>query len=252
MRRILFIAACNILFINLLYCEDKVSAISDIRFVPETREITYRLKKPALIRARIGVLDGPLYAAVINWQKKEPGDHKQRWDGFDLDHIIDLSGRSDIVCTFNYIADGDDVVDTRDLTATFAMADNAIGGKLPNFSINRIHKRHKREACRDVVLDVGFARALPKTKDGFFIVDEKTPVKISFRPDDEAMFRSERYGVHIFIDDVLAAGEIDGYAPYFWVFDPKHLNSGKHIIIINFAGYNDHYGVGMLPVYVKK
>lgn len=234
------------------YPQEKAMVVKNVDFYPATGKIGYELKLPALVRVRIGMVDGPLYAAVLNWQLKQPGVYTEQWSGKDNFGVIALSGRKDIVCTFNYIAQGVDIVENSDIIAGVPAADNIIGHKLSTASINRIHKNHKRENCRDVVLNIKFLSALPKTKDGFYIVKKDTPLEVSFDPKDVAMFRNERYAVHIFVDDIFVSGEIDGYAPYVWIFDPSRLNQGKHVIIINYAGYDDHYGVGVLPVYVKR
>ena len=238
--------------LSFVYAAEKITPVTNIDFKPQTGEISYELKVPALIRVRVGVLDGPLYATLTNWEQKQSGKYLERWDGMDTDKKAHLGGGGDIVATFNYISQDDNVFDPKDLIAGFPMVDNSIGRKLPSFSINRIHKNHKRENCRDVALDVDFLKKLPKTKDGFYIVSKKIPIKMSFKPGDQKMFRNEHYAVHIFVDDIFTDGEIDGYAPYTWTFDPSRLNKGKHVIIINCAGYDDHYGVGVLPVYVKK
>ena len=250
-----FFLLVAIIYFGLLlpvYGGERAIPAKDINFNSQTGEINYELTVPALVRVRVGVSDGPLYSTVLNWQPESIGKHKEIWDGKDMQKQIILMGRNDVVATFNYITDDDNTFDPKELLAAFPMANNTMGHKLPAFSINRIHKNHKRDNCRDVMLDVDFLKKLPKTKDGFYIVSKKMPVKMSFKPADEKMFRDEHYSIHVFVDDVLVAGELDGYAPYHWVFDATRLNQGKHVIIINCSGYDDHYGVGVLPVYVKR
>jgi len=233
--------------------EQKVEAVlKDLSFDKKTGVISYELTVPAWVRIRMGIVDGPLYRTILDWQERSRGKHKETWDGMDSSGSFKLTGREDLVFTFNYFTAGDEYLQDVQVADILPLSGNLSGRHLPNLKINQMHKAHPGQFCYEPKIKISLPRQIRKGKDNFYIIKDKTPIEISLADEDMAWFRAERYSIHIFIDDVFLQGELDGYSPYTWIFDPKGLNEGKHLIAINFAGFNDHYGIVSLPVYVKK
>lgn len=226
--------------------------VKDLSFDKETGAVSYELTVPAWVRIRIGVGDGPLYRTLCDWEKRPVGKHKEVWDGMDPSGTFKLVGREDLAFTFNYFTSGDEYLSDIQTFIFQPPADKSVGRHLPNLQINQMHKNHPREFCHEPKIRLSLPKKIRKTKDNFYVIKNKTPIEISLDDEDRAWFRSERYSIHIFLDDVFVQGELDGYSPYTWIFDPRGLNKGKHLIVVNLAGFNDHYGIASLPVYVIK
>lgn len=224
----------------------------NVSFDKNTGTISYELTIPMRVRIRVGVADGPLYRTICDWEEKAPCKHEETWNGKDTSETFKITGRDDLVFTFNYFTEGDEYISDIQTFDFQTPAGNNIGRHLPNLQVNQMHKNHQRDLCRDVKVKLTFLENIPKTKDGFYIINNKTPLEISLEETDNRGFRRERYTTHIFIDDVFLQGELDGYVPYTWFFDPRGLNAGKHLIVVNLAGFNDHYGIGSIPIYVKE
>jgi hypothetical protein len=62
--------------------------------------------------------------------------------------------------------------------------------------------------------------------------------------------RRERFSLHVFLDNILIQGELNGYTPYDFIFDPSGINDGDHLLTVNLAGFNDHFAVTGLPLRV--
>lgn len=233
--------------------QEKENIFRDLSFNKKTNTISYELSIPAWVRIRIGVPDGPLYSTICDWEKREAGKHEERWDEMDPTGTLKLTGRDDLVSTFNYFTEGDEFLSDVKTFIFQAPAGNISGRHLPDLKLNRMHKEnHPREFCHEVKVRIKPLKRIPRTKDGFYIIKNKTPIEISIDDEDMPWFTAERYSIHVFIDDIFAQGELDGYSPYTWIFDPKDLNEGRHSIMVNLAGFNDHYGIAGLPVYIKR
>lgn len=230
--------------------EEAEPVLKGASFDKETGIIAYELAVPSWVRIRIGIGDGPLYRTICDWEKRDTGKHEEKWDGMDPSGRFKLIGRKDLAFTFNYFTAGDEYITNVRLSDIQPPAGNLSGRHLPNLKINRLHKGHARKHCHESKIKIKLSKDVPQTKNDLYIIKEKLPIEIDIEDDD--WFRSERYSLHIFIDDVFVQGELDGYVPYTWIFDPKDLNEGEHLITINLAGFADHYGIASLPIYVKR
>lgn len=257
---LLFILLLLLAFANIVDCVDSLGkeepekaepVLKNLSFDKETGVVSYELTQPAWVRIRVGRGDGPLYRTICDWERRPTGEHKEAWDGMEPSGAFKLTGRKDLAFTFNYFTAGDEYISNIKVSDMQPPAGEISGRHLPNLKINRLHKNHPREFCHEPEIRIDLPKDTPKTKDGIYIVKDKIPVLISLGSKDKSWFRSERYSTHIFVDDVFVQGELDGYAPYTWMFDPKGLNEGRHLIIVNLAGFNDHYGISSLPVYVS-
>lgn len=252
-RRICFLIFGMMLF-ALSFCglaQGQESVVKDLSFDKKTGTVSYELTVPARVRVRMGIADGPLYRTIVDWQERGFGKHKEEWDGMDPSGRVKLTGREDLVFTFNYFTVGDEYEHNIELNDILPLAGNFAGRHLPNLEVDRMHKDHPREFCHEVKVEISLPKNVRKNAEGFYVIKEKTPIEICLDKKDEAWFRAERYSTHIFVDDVFVQGELVGYSPFTWVFDPADLNQGKHLILVNLAGFNDHYGIVSLPVYIQ-
>lgn len=232
--------------------QDKEPVYKNLSFNKNTGIISYELTTPMKVRIRVGIAEGPLYRTICDWEERGTGKHEETWDGMDTSKIFKITGRNDLVFTFNYFTEGDEYISDIQTFDFQTPAGNNIGRHLPNLQVNQLHKDHIPSSCRDIEVKVSLPRNTPRTKDNFYIIKDKAPIEISLGEEDKNRFRAERYTLHIFMDDIFIRGELDGYTPYTWIFDPKGLNEGKHLIVVNLAGFSDHYGIGSLPIIIQK
>jgi|GEM_PF-1582537 len=230
---------------------DKV--VKALSFEPETAVVSYELAYPAKVRIRIGTKEGPLLRTIVDWQERGIGLHKEEWDGFDASKKVKLIGNHDLVFTFNYFTADDAFLKNVSLGEIMPHPEQLVVGRfLPSLNINRLHKNHSPEYCHEPELTVKLPKNTKMTKEGYTKIKEPAIFVIDISKKDKAWFTRERYSIHIFIDDIFFTGELEGYSPYNFVFDPKQVNPGKHLIAINYSGFNDHIGIINIPVYIEK
>lgn len=237
-----------------VFAEEKIEkVVKTLSFDPQTATVSYELTHPAKVRVRVGTKDGPLLRTIVDWQERDIGLHKEKWDGLDLTGKVKLVGSHDLVFTFNYFTRDDTFLKNVSLDEIMPHPEQLVVGRfLPSLNINRLHKSHNSNFCYDPELKVTLPKDAPKTKDGYLIIRGKTPIVIDIAQKDKTWFSRERYSIHIFIDDVFLSGELEGYSPYNFIFDPKNINPGKHLLTVNYSGFNDHIGVASVQVYVEK
>ncbi|MFH1229969.1 MAG: hypothetical protein V1709_00590 [Planctomycetota bacterium] len=232
--------------------EENKPVVKNIAFDKSTGVVSYELSLPARVRIRIGIADGALYRTIIDWDERGIGKHQESWDGMDSSKgRVKLTGRDDLVFTFNYFTAGNEYRQNIQMADILPLSENLVGRHLPNLQVNQMHKAHPREFCHSPAMNIRLPKGTPRNRDGVVIIKGETPIEISVSEKDKIWFNAERYSLHIFIDDVFIHGELEGYTPYTWIFNPQGINEGEHLIVINLAGFADHYGITTLPVYIK-
>jgi hypothetical protein len=255
-KKIIGLSVFLLLVFHTVICigqENKSDALlKNLAFDKKTGVISYALTIPTRVRIRVGIADGPLYRTIVDWQERGAGEHKEEWDSMDASGAFKLTGRDDLVFTFNYFTAGDEYLQHIQVADMLPLPGNLSGRHLPALEVNRMHKNHPRQFCQEPKIEIQLPGNISKNKDGFYVIKTKVPLEIKLSQEDQRWFTAERYNLHIFIDDIFAQGELEGYSPYTWIFDPRGLNAGKHLLVVNLAGLNDHYGLASLPIYIEK
>lgn len=232
-----------------LAAEIKGKVLKSRSFDRNTGIVSYELAVPAWVRIRVGIYNGPLHRTIVDWEKRSAGKHSETWDGMDVTGKFSLKGRKDAVYTFDYFTQDDEYLKDFSLAKITPPTDNQVGRNVPALDINRLHKGHPRGSCREGKARLRLPANVTKDKDGFYLITGRTPVSIEIE-DGEFWFRRERFSLHVFLDNILIQGELNGYTPYDFIFDPSGINDGDHLLTVNLAGFNDHFAVTGLPLRV--
>lgn len=229
-----------------------VEIVKDASFDRENAEVSYKLTRPALVRISLGVEDGPLFSTLVDWQFRRPGLHREKWGKTGMQEIDRLLCNKKTYFTFNYISYGphQEGFDLNSLLQEEAVI-GPIGRSSSRVSLNYLHKNHKRHSCHEPKVNITLPKNIKRTKEGVALIDKPIFLTIDIDPKDKIWFNRERYSLYIFTDNIFTQGLLEGYSPCHWYFDPKGLNNGMHLIIVNLWGFSDHLGVALLPVYVK-
>jgi len=233
--------------------ENKESVVKNLIVDKKNKTISYVLTEPATVRLRVGSKAGPLYRTLVNWQKQKKGKQNIKWDGMDSSGTFNILDTDNFTFSFNYYLTGKSGEEIKEFSGSGLIISDYFIGRVPQLLyISQIHRNHKREHCKDLMVSIKLPDNLEKTKEGILKVRGNCPIRIELTREDKLWFSQERYSINIFIDDVFVKGEALGYAPYTWNFNPKGINPGKHLITVNLKGFNDHIGIGSLPIFVEK
>lgn len=214
--------------------------------------ISYELTKAATVRIRVGSKSGPLHKTLVNWQKQKKGRHKIKWDGKDSSNTFNILDNKNFTFSFNYYLEGEDasILTFMPQESTYVISDNFIGRATTFTHLSQLHKNHNKQHCKDIEVLFELPKNTPKTK-RFYKINGNTPITIKLSDKDKLWFSQERFSINIFIDDIFVKGEALGYAPYTFNFNPKGINKGKHLVTVNIKGFNDHIGIGNLPIVIE-
>lgn len=230
-----------------------VKVVKSISFDSKTATAAYELNVPAWVRVRIGRKDGPLYRTIVDWEEKPAGKYTEIWDGFDKSGKVKLVGQEELVFTFGYFTEGDEYLNNPDLNEIMPSPESMrIGRHLPALEINKIHKEHNRKFCHEPKIKIILPEEIKLNENNIIIIDKKMPLRFIIEEEDKKWFTRERFSIHCFIDGVFVGGQLEGYSPYNWLFDPTHINEGMHLLTVNFSGFEDHIGISSLPIYVVR
>lgn len=234
--------------------EDKGEKVLEtVSFDPRTATVSYELTHPAKVRIRIGTKDGPLFRTIVDWEERGMGSYKEEWDGMDASGKIKLVGNHDLVFTFNYFTEDDAFLKNVGVEDIMPHPEQLIVGRfLPSLDINRIHKKHNPAHCYDPQLIIKLPRGVKFTNEGRAIIKDKIQIMAELAKKDKQWMNRERYSIHVFVDGIFFSGELEGYSPYNFIFDPANINQGEHVLTVNYSGFDDHIAMASIPLFVKK
>ena len=132
----------SIEYLKKMIAGSKITDNVTIQFNKDSGQINYELNMPAIIRLRIGIVEGPLYVTLIDWQENTAGKHTIMWNGMDNTGTFNLLGNKDLTYTFNYYTKGDEdlyVHNTDDIIPSPVQV--AVGKTVPIFHLNHMHKK---------------------------------------------------------------------------------------------------------------
>lgn len=256
MKKINFLTLIFILIINSAALSKEVdeSVVKNLTMDKKAKIISYELTKPAVVRIRAGSKSGPLHRNLVNWQIQQKGKQVIKWDGLDSSGTFNILDNNNFTFSFNYYLPGKDepMFNFAPLEDNIIVISDNFIGRAPKFiHLSQMHKNHKKQHCKDIEVIFELPADIQKDKQKVYIIKEATPITIKLSKKDKPWFTQERFSINIFIDDVFIKGEALGYTSYTWNFNPKGINKGKHLITVNIKGFNDHIGIGSLPIIIE-
>lgn len=225
---------------------------------PEAGHVRYRLEQAARVRIRIGLENnGPLLRTLLDWVPRSKGPHQETWDGLDAAGVLDLARHPKLALGVQ----------------AFALPRNAILVSPPPEAIRLVEglpepvdhraadadSRHRMfdyphqriETRRDFPLQIELPAALERTADGLPVVRGPTPIRIRASAEDARRILNERCEAVFFVDGQFAFENEVGFLPITWTWDPKGANPGVHYVTANLRGYDGHFGMYTVKVWVE-
>lgn len=203
--------------------------------------ISYTLDAPAYVRLRVGAANGPLYATLVNWERRGKGRHR-------VPYSDTVSGNTAFTLHV-YTRDDADAYGLSLKDLLLGPEQTAIGQALSSVRRSQIHKQHPRRSCYDPPVSAHIPGAAHVR--GAARIHNGSRLVIGLGKKEKRWFSRERFQVHIFVDDVLMHQDMKGYVPYMWNINTTGLNPGRHTILVNLAGFADHIGAAKIEVLVE-
>lgn len=202
----------------------------------ETAELRYRLREPARVLIRVRDADTrELYlATILNWERRQPGEHTEIWDGRDdAGQVIDMSE-----ATITLIAEkADHPQPTLDLEA-----------RTPEEVVHaeEEHRHGTHHAWAEEVPALRVLEPAPGTEAGDLLL-----IRSAVDKDRRGYGNVYGYGVRYYVDGVLIREEYykpesDGQFAY--RLDTTAFADGEHLLRVGMCDHHEHATSASVPV----
>ena len=182
--------------------------IQEIKFDVEKREIKYKIDKPCYVRIRIGIEKrGAILRNLIDWEYREKGEHKEKWDGKEETRRIRIDKKYPLEMTIRCV----EVDDKEELE------------KKIEFEVE--YKKEKKSKLKNIK-----------------VFGEEIEIKIKIKKEDERKLRKKKYEIMIYINNQFLKEEEEGINPITYKIKTKGIR-GINMITVNILGYGGRVGI---------
>lgn len=229
---------------------------TDLSWDPKRGVVSYRLHEAARVRVRIGLArQGPLLRTLVDWLARAPGAHAEPWDGMDASGALALGAHPELELRAEAFT-----LSANTILVTRAPPAVALIDDVPKPWVRRAVKgTHRRrmfdyarqpiQTRRDYVAHLALADDAGRTADGLPIVRGPVGVRVSVDPALLRPVLDERCEAVFYVDGRVAFENQVSFLPMTWRWDP-HGAPGVHYLTANLQGYEGHFGVQTLEVWV--
>lgn len=230
--------------------------VSGLALDTKRGRITYQLPAMARIRVRIGIAEGgPLMRTLIDWVPRDRGVHEEPWDGRDATGKLDLSKHPALSLDASAFALPRNAILVGPPSAVTSFID--LPADTPTRPRREVdghrmfdYARQSADARRDFPVRITLPDDLERTKDGVPIVRSAVPIRVDAPEDSSARALNERSEAVFYVDGRFVFERETGFLPFTWTWDPSNHAPGAHYITTNIRGYEGHFGVGTISVWV--
>ncbi len=221
-----------------------------------TNTITYQIPKPCRTRIRIGIENGPLLFAPLDWHPKVAGEIMVHWDGWDKNRAINIwkHPKSKMVVTNIELPDntiityGNKKLDyfeycCPETSQPRNLKKRRISPKIPVTSPSPL------AIMLSPRLKISFPMTKEFTSDSVPVLSKKTLVRVEV--ENKILLSATSYEIIFFIDGEFYSEEPSGISPYNWVWDLSNIKKGQHILTVNLVSFNDQIGAVNQKIIIK-
>ena len=229
--------------------------IRDLDYDFKKQTIGYTLAKPMLCKMRVGIKEGgPCYKTVFDWQPHEAGYHEKRWDGRDLNGIVEVWKKEKFQIVLDaFLAPKEAIfLEGSDNTShRFEGVEKRFPLHPPRGKKIMVHALHKREFCHDMQIKVDLIHTRGTVK-GIPVIGGNTEFKVmtANKNDLEHIIR-ERFELYQFMDGSFVYEGPQKTLPAVIRLDTTKFANGRHIFTVNLRTSEDHVGTYSMKVYIK-
>lgn len=231
---------------------------SDVAWDPEVDMIRYRLPQAARVNIRVGLgHGGPLLGTVLDWVVRDAGVHQESWNGFDASQVLDLSHHPELMVSINAFALSANALIIGPPAATVQTLTDLPWGETRRVPQRQPAKRmyaHYQQPLterRDFKIQLRLPANLPTTSDQIPIVSETVALSLDIDPHDRTRALDQRFETVFYVDGLFAFESETGFLPMTWQWNSQGINEGTHFLTANLRGYEGHFGMATIKVYVR-
>lgn len=239
--------------------------LGQARYDAGAKRIRFQIDRPAWVRIRAGVHEGPLLATPVDWEPFDEGEHSVPWDGRSDDGLLEFASHK----KFSFVAQAFALpAGAVVLTGGEAAVPDALGAAKSGHPGDAARKRRIREtALRKRRIDpqylmasrnrlspefsVSLGKEARRSKDGSVTADNAVAVTVELAPSSLDRMLSQRFEIVTYVDLKRIAEEEQGYSPYTVEVPVNTLAEGKHLVSVSVVSLGDQVATKSLHVQVQ-
>lgn len=237
----------------------RTQQVKSARWDPTAGAFIYTLAEPSRVRIRVGLANqGPLLRTVIDWVTRGKGRQVESWDGMDASGVLDLSEHPSLEILAQAFALPRNAVvvgpasDRVQLIADLPRDAARRARRLPASKRMFDYAHQPIETRRDYPLRMELPKNLPRNVDGLPVVTGPVPVRIALEEGDLMRVLEERAEAVFYLDGRFVFENEVGFLPMTWTWHPHGANPGRHVLTANVRGYEGHFGIATVEVFVGR
>jgi hypothetical protein len=222
----------------------------------------FNLPRPAWVRIRAGVHEGPLLATPADWEPFDAGSHEVAWDGRDADGLLDVAGHpkfSHVLQAFAlpagsvYLAEGAAPVRALPGKHSAAVAERQRAVRKASLTRGPVDPTYFTPAAyrRSPLFSASVGGRLAKTSTGVVVADLSVPLTVTLDPQSATQMVEQRFEIVTYVDQVRVAEEEQGYSPCTIEVPVNELPEGEHIISVSVVSLTDQGATRSFKVQVQ-
>lgn len=230
---------------------------ADAKISREANAIVFRLSHPCRTRIQIGVENGPLLYAPLDWEPKIAGEILVHWDGWDENRAVNIWKLPDskMVITnmklpeHTMITYGNKETDYFQYRLSKPGSHTALERQQRGESIP-VTAPAPLSTMLSPELKVSFPMTEKFTPEGLPVLRGKALVRIEVK--NPILVSQTQYELIFFIDGAFHSEEPLGITPYNWVWNLSNVEKGEHLLTVNLVSFNDQYAAFSQRIQVTK
>lgn len=228
-------------------------SVSGLTLNDGEERVEFVLDDLALVRVRVGLAEGPLLSAPMNWRVLGPGAAVVPVEGIGAPGwpgLWRMPDRRTWVTSWRLPDNAIWVVgDDAEALAREDWLHHYRGSQRKLF----LHALHEPSACRDVAVQATVRPPEGSTGTPGPVVADRASIRIDALTDrDRRLLEDSRFEVMIYIDGQFLFEDEDAALPYSYTLDVSRFPEGEHSFLAVVAGYQDHQGAAFASFRIER
>jgi hypothetical protein len=239
----------------------EVGDLTDARFDRQAGTVTYRLPAASRVLIRLGIRNGPMYKALVDWKPRVAGSVTETWDGRDEDDLVVLWGNPGFSALITYVTLPDaTVIAYGNDEETYREYKLGRGEDRPRKPEREAPAERAVRLRPEGLVPPAWAQApavvlsFPELKGGPDVpqVSEAVAVRVDVAPEDREILLREQFEIIFYVDHVFFAEAERGYLPFNWRWELDQFPEGEHVLTVNLASFKGQVGVASRKVRIER
>ena len=221
--------------------------IEKIKILSEEKQLEYILPETGRVSIKAGIVNGPLLAVPVDWEPRNKGLHRERWDGMDADRVMSVLEHPQYQIRTSYVTLPElTIITTGNKEITYfqykQMRDFTLAKeRVPLLSMQSKSILISPRYIAGVTLSKAPPIALTFSEEqwnenGIPFFQGKIPIRVDLPEKWRAFLAQKQYEIYFFLDYQFLTEDPRIQLPYQTILDLRKYPPGIHLLSLNLIG----------------